>query len=374
LNIILLAKIIKQGGIDFDMKGAQIIKTNEPLVINEVEKPKPEGNQVLVKVVASGVCHSDLHLWEGGYAGPKGVFMKVEDRGVKFPLIPGHEISGTIEEVGKGVNNFNLGDSVLVYPWLGDRSCPACLSGEQNLCDNPRTLGIYQHGGYAQYVLIPDSKFLIKLDRLDFDSASSLACSGLTAYNAVKKAKPVPGLEDNHNIVIVGAGGLGLMAVQVAEAIYKSRITVIDVNDQKLAEAKKLGADNIINTKEKQDVVKEVKDLTNGSGTDVVLDFVNNNITSVNSFNMLRKRGKLIMVGLFGGSMELNLPMIPLRGYTLTGAYTGTFQDLTELVNLASDGKVRTVLDRRFSLNQVNEALQDLKNGKIIGRAIINPN
>jgi alcohol dehydrogenase, propanol-preferring len=374
LNTYSLVKIIKQGDLDFGMKGAQIIKTNEPLVINEVEKPKPEGNQVLVRVAATGVCHSDLHLWEGGYAGPKGVFMKVEDRGVKFPLIPGHEISGTIEEVGNSVNNFNVGDKVLVYPWLGEGNCPACLSGEQNLCDNPKTLGIYQNGGYAQYVLIPDSKFLIKLVQLEFDSASSLACSGLTAYNAVKKAKPIPVLEDRHNIVIVGAGGLGLMAVQVAKAIFKSRITVIDVNDQKLAEARKLGADNIINTKEKQDVVKEVKDLTNGSGTDVVIDFVNNNITSINSFNMLRKRGKVIMVGLFGGSMELNLPMIPLRGYTLTGAYTGTFQDLTELVKLASDGKVRTVLDRTFALDQVNEALHDLKNGKIIGRAIINPN
>lgn len=374
MNTFALVKIIKLRDLDFYMKGAQIIKTNEPLVINEVEKPKPGGNQVLVRVAATGVCHSDLHLWEGGYAGPKGVLMKVEDRGVKFPLIPGHEISGTIEEVGNSVNNFNVDDKVLVYPWLGEGTCPACISGEQNLCDNPRTLGIYQNGGYAQYVLIPDSKFLIRLDHLEFDSASSLACSGLTAYNAVKKAKPIHGLEDSHNIVIVGAGGLGLMAVQVAKALYKSRITVIDVNDQKLSEAKKLGADNIINTKEKQDVVKEIKDLTNGSGTDVVIDFVNNNITSVNSFNMLRKRGKLIMVGLFGGSMELNLPMIPLRGYTLTGAYTGTFRELTELVELASNGKVRTVLDRRFSLDEVNEALHDLKNGKIIGRAIITPN
>jgi propanol-preferring alcohol dehydrogenase len=356
------------------MKGAQIIKTNQPLRVSELEQPKPNGNQVLLKVVASGVCHSDLHLWEGGYAGPKGVFMKVEDRGVKFPLIPGHEISGTVEAIGRNVSDVQIGDKVLVYPWLGEGSCPACVSGEQNLCDTPRTLGIYQNGGYAQFVLVPDSKFLIKLNNLEFDSASSLACSGLTAYNAIKKAKPIQGLEKDHNIVIVGAGGLGLMGVQIAKAIHNSKITVIDVNDQKLAEAKKFGADNIINTKEKPDVVKEVKDLTNGSGTDVVIDFVNNNITSVNSFNMLRKRGKMIMVGLFGGSMDLNLPMIPLRGYTLTGAYTGTFSDLVELVNLASQGKVRTLIDKRFSLDQVNEALNDLKNGKIIGRAIINPN
>ncbi|MGE0388743.1 MAG: zinc-binding alcohol dehydrogenase [Candidatus Nitrosocosmicus sp.] len=356
------------------MKGAQIIKTNQPLEIDEIKIPKPEGNQVLVKVIASGVCHSDLHLWEGGYAGPKGVFMKVEDRGVKFPLIPGHEIAGKIEETGHAVNNVQVGDSVLVYPWLGEGSCPACLSGEQNLCDSPKTLGIYQNGGYAQYVLVPDSRYLIKLNNLEFDSASSLACSGLTAYNAVKKATPTVGLEKDHSIVIVGAGGLGLMGVQIAKAIHNSRITVVDVNDQKLAEAKRLGADNVINSREKSDVVKEIKDLTNGFGTDVVIDFVNNNITSINSFNMLRKRGKMIMVGLFGGSMELNLPMIPLRGYTLTGAYTGTFSDLTELVNLASQGKVQTVLDKRYSLDQVNEALEDLKNGKIIGRAIINPN
>jgi propanol-preferring alcohol dehydrogenase len=356
------------------MKGAQIIRTNQPLEIDEVKIPKPEGNQVLVKVIASGVCHSDLHLWEGGYAGPKGVFMKVEDRGVKFPLIPGHEIAGKIEETGNAVNNVQVGDNVLVYPWLGEGSCPACLSGEQNLCDSPKTLGIYQNGGYAQYVLVPDSKYLIKLNNLEFDSASSLACSGLTAYNAVKKATPTPGLEKDHNIVIVGAGGLGLMGVQVAKAIHNSKITVIDVNDQKLSEAKRLGAHNTINSREKSDVVKEIKDITNGFGSDVVIDFVNNNITSVNSFNMLRKRGKMIMVGLFGGSMELNLPMIPLRGYTLTGAYTGTFSDLTELVKLASQGKVQTVLDKRYSLDQVNEALEDLKNGKIIGRAIINPN
>lgn len=356
------------------MKGAQIIKTNQPLEVNELEQPKPQGNEVLLKVVASGVCHSDLHLWEGGYAGPKGVFMKVEDRGVKFPLIPGHEISGTVESIGESVKEVQIGDRVLVYPWLGEGTCPACVSGEQNLCDSPRTLGIYQNGGYAQFVLIPDAKFLIKLSNLEFDSASSLACSGLTAYNAIKKAKPLEGLEKDHNIVIVGAGGLGLMGVQIAKAIYRSTITVLDVNDQKLAEAKKLGADNVINSKEKPDVVKEIKDLTNGFGTDVVIDFVNNNFTSINSFNMLRKRGKMIMVGLFGGSMELNLPMIPLRGYTLTGAYTGTFSDLAELVSLASQGKVRTVIDKRFSLDQVNEALHDLKNGRIIGRAILNPN
>ncbi len=355
------------------MKGAQIIQTNHPLEVKEVETPKPKDDQVLVKVVSSGVCHSDLHLWEGGYAGPKGVFMKVEDRGVKFPLIPGHEISGKIEDKGQNVTDLGIGDNVLVYPWLGEGNCPACKIGEENLCDNPRTLGIYQNGGYAQYVLVPHYKYLIKLENLDFDSSSSLACSGLTAYNAIKKANLNPMIKDQ-TIVIVGAGGLGLMGVQIAKAIYDSKIIVIDVNDQKLQEAKSLGADIVINSKEKSDIVKEVKDITNGNGSEVVIDFVNNNITSINSFNMLRKRGKLIMVGLFGGSFELNLPMIPLRGYTITGAYTGSFNDLVELVSLASKGKVHTIVNKKFDLNEVNIALDDLKNGRIIGRAVINPN
>lgn len=355
------------------MKGAQIIKTNAPLEIKDIDTPKPQGNEVLVKVISAGVCHSDLHLWEGGYAGPKGVFMKVEDRGVRFPLIPGHEIGGTIEQTGQNVEGFSNGDKVLVYPWIGEGNCPACITHEENLCDSPRTLGIYQNGGYAQYVLVPHYKYLIKLNNLDIESSSSLACSGLTAFNAVKKANIHPNLKDQ-SIVIVGAGGLGLMGVQIAKSLYDSKVIIIDVNNEKLKEAKNLGADITINSKEKQDVVKEIKDLTNGQGAEVVIDFVNNNFTAVNSFNMLRKRGKLIMVGLFGGSFELNLPLIPLRGYTLTGAYTGSFQNLLELVSLAEKGSIHTVINKRFKLEMVNQALEDLKNGKIIGRAIINPN
>jgi len=112
------------------MKAARIIKVNEPLEIKEIGAPKPRSDQVLVKVESAGVCHSDLHLWEGGYTGPPGVFMKVEDRGVKFPLTPGHEVAGTIDEMGDSVTGFSKGDKVLVYPWIGEGICPACRIGE----------------------------------------------------------------------------------------------------------------------------------------------------------------------------------------------------------------------------------------------------
>lgn len=350
------------------MKAARIIATKAPLEIKDVLTPKPRNDQVLVRVSSAGVCHSDLHLWEGGYAGPQGVFMKVEDRGVRFPLTPGHEIAGTIEDLGESSVGFQKGDKVLVYPWIGEGQCPACRIGEENLCDSPRTLGVYQDGGYSELVLVPSYKHLVKIDGLDINAAASLACSGLTAYNAVKRASSQAG----DTLVLVGAGGLGLMAVQLAKAITNARIAIVDIDDRKLAEAKRLGADELINSSQ-GNPVDGVKSITGGTGAEAVIDFVNNSKTAPNSLNMLRKRGKLVMVGLFGGSLELNLPLVPLRAFTLTGAYTGKFADLVELVALARMDKIRSVVSRKFTLNEANGALEELKAGRIIGRAVINP-
>ena len=351
------------------MKSAQIIKIKEKLSIVDLPDPKPRDTQVLVRIEASGVCHSDIHLWEGGYEGAAGTFLKVEDRGVKFPITPGHEISGKIDAIGDSVSGFNVGDKVVVYPWIGEGSCPACRVGQENLCDTPRTIGIYRDGGYAELVLVPNFRYLVKIDNLDVNSSASLACSGLTAYNAVKKAKVGPG----ESIVIIGAGGLGLMSVQIARATTNSRIVVVDVDDKRLSEAKKLGAHEVVNSS-KSDPVQEIKNLTNTLGTEAVIDFVNNNRTAPVAINMLRKRGKLVMVGLFGGALELSLPVIPLRGFTITGAYTGSFNDLVELVNLAKTGAMKSVVNRTYKLDDANQALEDLRAGKIVGRAVLNPN
>jgi len=350
------------------MRVARIIKTKEPLELQDIDIPNPAGAQVLVKVESAGVCHSDLHLWEGGYAGPQGVLMKVEDRGVKFPLTPGHEVAGTIAEMGPDVKGFSKGERVLVYPWIGEGSCPACRAGEENLCDAPKSLGVYQDGGYGEYALVPNHKYLVQLDDFDPSAAASLACSGLTAYTAVKKVA----VKDGETLVIIGAGGLGLMAVQIGKAITKARIVIVDIDEKKLAEAKRLGADVIVNSGT-GDPVQGVKDLTKGLGAEAVIDFVNNGKTAPNSFNMLRKRGKLVMVGLFGGSMEINLPLIPLRAFTITGAYTGKYSDLVDLVEIAKQGKLQSTVSRKFKLEDANKALEELKAGKIIGRAVINP-
>ena len=350
------------------MRSARILKTKEPLHLEDLRTPKPKHEQVLVRVESAGVCHSDLHLWEGGYAGPQGVFMKVEDRGVRFPLTPGHEVAGRIEEIGESVTGFQTGERVLVYPWIGEGLCPACRVGEENLCDLPRTLGIYQDGGYSQLILVPSHKYLVKIQNLDISASASLACSGLTAYTAVKKANA----QASETIVLVGAGGLGLMGVQIAKAITNAQVVIVDVDDKKLSEAKRLGADQTINSLS-SDPVKGIKDITGGIGSEIVIDFVNNAKTAQTTINMIRKRGRLIMVGLFGGALELNLPLIPLRAFTLTGAYTGKFADLIDLVALAKSGKIQSVVSRKYKLDDVNQALNELKDGKIIGRAVLNP-
>lgn len=350
------------------MKAARITGPNEPIQVNEVPLPKPSANQVLVKVKSAGVCHSDLHLWEGGYDMGDGVFMKVTDRGVKYPVTPGHEIVGTISELGQGVTGYSVGDEVLVYPWIGCGQCPACKDENENLCDAPRSLGVFQDGGYAESVLVPHYKYLVKTNGVNSDAATSLACSALTAYTAVKKANA------NHPeyLMIIGAGGLGLMGVQIAKAITKSKILCVDLDDKKLETAKDLGADFVLNSKS-PDIQQKITSICNNKGADSVIDFVNAPPTAKLAFSVLRKRGNLVLVGLFGGSIELQLVTIPLKSIIIQGAYTGNYKDMVELVNLARQGIINPIISKHYDLSDSHAALEDLKERRILGRSVINP-
>ena len=349
------------------MKAAQITEPNKPLKISEIDTPTPTGKQVLVKVKAVGVCHSDLHLWEGGYDTGDG-FMKVTDRGVKFPVIPGHEVVGTVAEIGDSVEGVNIGDDVLVYPWIGCGNCPTCEKGDTNLCEAPQSLGVFQDGGYAEYLLIPDYKFLAKISGIDLEGAASLACSGLTAYTAVKKAIS----NSPENILIVGAGGLGLMGVQIAKALSSAKIICADLTDEKLQKAKEMGADHIVNTKDSM-ASKNIMSICSEKGVDSIIDFVNAPSTVKLDLSIIRKRGNIVLVGLFGGAVDLPLVSIPLKAITIQGAYTGNYNDMIELLDLAKRGVIKPIVSKRYSLDEVNTALEDLKNRKVIGRSVINP-
>jgi len=358
------------------LKAARIVEPNKPLEISELETPKPSGNEVIVKVKAAGVCHSDLHLWEGGYDLGDGTFLKVTDRGVKYPITPGHEIVGTVAEVGNDVKDVSVGDVVLVYPWIGEGECPACKAGNENLCDAPKSIGLFQDGGYAENVKVPHYKYLAKISGLDLDAATSLACSGLTAYNAVKKANA----NSPEYLVIIGAGGLGLIAIQLAKAITKAKIICVDMDDKKFETAKKMGADFVVNTNVIGSVstgtggpVEKIISICNGKGADSVIDFVNAPQTVKTALAVLRKRGNLVLVGLFGGSINISLVTIPLKSLTIQGAYTGNYNDMVELIDLAKKGVIKPVISKRYSIDEANEALENLKARKIIGRAVINP-
>jgi alcohol dehydrogenase, propanol-preferring len=351
------------------MEAAQIVTPKEPLEIKQLETPKPRGSQVLIKVQSSGVCHSDIHLWDGGYTGPGGQLLKTTDRGVKYPLTPGHEIAGIVSEMGEDAKEaFRKDEKVMVYPWIGEGLCPACKTGNENLCDNPRSLGVYKNGGYAEYVLVPSYRYLIKIpEELDSDTAATLSCSALTAYSAVKNAEIKP----DNNIVVVGAGGLGLMAIQLAKAVFGARIIVLDLGDDKLKIAKENGADETINSKS-EDPIQKVMKLTDNKGADAVIDFVNASKTVEADMQLLRRRAKVVLVGLFGGELKLNLVSMPTRAYSIIGSYTGNIQDMAELVSLAKRKVIKPVISDRFKLSEATQALTKLKEGKIIGRGVIN--
>jgi len=350
------------------VKAARIVRVKEPLEIQTLETPKPRGSQVLIKVQSAGVCHSDIHLWEGGYDGPAGSFMKTTDRGVKYPLTPGHEVAGVIESMGEEVEGFTKNEKVLVFPWIGEGLCPACRIGEENLCDKPRSIGVYHDGGYAEYLLVPSYKYLIKLGDMDTDTSATLSCAALTAYGAVKNTH----LRPADNVIIVGAGGLGLMAIQLAKAVTGARIISMDIDDEKLKVAKQNGADFTINSKN-QDVTKSIMELTDNLGVDAVIDFVNASKTVETDMQILRRRARIVLVGLFGGALQLNLVTMPTRAYKIIGSYTGSLTDMIELASLAKRGIIKPVVSNKFNLDHATEALTMLKEGKIVGRGIINP-
>ena len=203
---------------------------------------------------------------------------------------------------------------------------------------------------------------------MDTDTSAPLACAGLTSYGAVKNAN----LKPDDNVVIVGTGGLGLMAIQLAKAITGAKIIAMDIDDQKLDVAKKNGADITINSK-KEDPVKAIMELTDKLGADAVIDFVNASKTVETDMQFLRRRARLVLVGLFGGELKLSLVMMPTRAYKIIGSYTGTISDLIELVSLAKRGVIKPVVSNHFKLEQAKEGLKMLKDGKIIGIGIINP-
>ena len=242
-----------------------------PLRLEEIVRPEA-GSGVVVRVEAAGVCHTDIHIVSGSYDLGEGNLLRMADRGIRLPVTPGHEIAGRLVDLG-GFTETALreGDPVVVYPWLGCGACRKCTAGYENLCEGkPASLGVFRDGGYAEYVRVPHPRDLVPRGGLDAAWAAPLACSGLTVFSALKKCA----LGRDDLLVIVGAGGLGTIVVELAKKTTGAKVLVLDVNSSKLGLASELGADQTIDTsgREKKDVISEIKQANGGRGADAVID------------------------------------------------------------------------------------------------------
>jgi alcohol dehydrogenase, propanol-preferring len=350
------------------MRSFQICRCGEPMQFAERVDPKPEGSEVLLKVLAAGVCHSDLHIWEGFYDMGGGKVLRLQERGVKLPLTMGHENAGEVVAVGPRARGVKVGDRRLIYPWVGCGICKVCKRGEEQLCMAPRFLGVYRDGGYATHLMVPHPRYLLPLGKMQPEEAAPLACSGLTAYSALKK---LGDLIKREPVVVIGAGGLGLMAVAIVKAMKGKGTIAVDIAAAKRDAALKLGALAAIDPNA-PDALGQVKAAA-GGGVWAAIDFVGNEQTARLGVDSLVKGGRLIVVGLFGGEITLSLPMIPIRAMTVQGSYTGSLSELEELVKLVRNKPLPLVPTKTVRLEQAQQVIADLKAGKVVGRRVLTP-
>ena len=336
----------------------------QPLRLIEQPTPEPSGTEVLLKVRAAGLCHSDIHLWEGHYDLGQGKKLQLSDRGIKLPLVMSHEIVG---EVVSGAAEVT-GNPVLVHPWIGCGTCAACLRDEENLCIQSRFLGVMRPGGFADFCLVPHPRYLVEIDGLDPAEAAPLACAGVTTYSALKK---FGSRIHDAPVVIIGAGGLGLMAIAVLKSLGGKGAVVVDLDPAKREAAMAAGALAAVDAKA-ADAAQQIMALTDG-GARAVLDLVGATATVTLGLAASARGGHIVIVGLMGGDITVSLPVIPMRPLTIQGSYVGTLAELRELVALVKATHMPAVPLTRRPLSEVNAALQDLAAGRSIGRNILIP-
>lgn len=350
------------------MKCYCITRFSEPLQLLERQTPEPAGTEVLLKTRAAGVCHSDLHIWEGGYDLGHGKRLSLEERGIKLPLTMGHETVGTPVAMGPEASGIEPGKNYLVFPWIGCGKCEVCLSGQENYCATPRSLGIYTHGGYADHILVPHPRYLLDIGDLDPATMAPHACSGLTTFSAINKIDPA--IYTKQPIVILGAGGLGLMAIEILSAMGGHGAIVVDIDPIKLQAAKEAGALAVVNGND-ADAAEQIMAANGGKQVHAALDLVGSPSSTQLGFNILIKGGTLVIVGLFGGAAPWPLAFIPMRAMRILGSYTGSLGELKALLELVKTGKVKPIPVTTHRLSEASNVLNALHDGKVIGRAVL---
>ena len=347
------------------MKAARLYEYNEdigtePLKLEEVEEPKADGPlDVIVRIGGAGLCRTDLHIIEGQWAPLVGI---------ELPYTPGHENAGWIHEVGSAVSNVEVGDAVIVHPHITCGLCRACRNGDDMHCVNPLFPGIDTDGGMAE-LLKTNARAVIKLpDGVEPRDVAAHADAGLTAYHAVKKA--VPMLHPGTRTVVIGAGGLGHIGIQSLKALCATEVIVMDRSEEALEVAKKLGADQTVVADGSH--VDKIMEMTDGNGAEVVLDFVGEMGAEKDGWNITARAGSHYIIG-YGGTIEVPTIDVISTERNIVGNLVGTYNDLAELMTLQAQGKV-SLQTHTYSLDAVNDAINDLNQGRIPGgRGILIP-
>lgn len=344
----------------------KVTQFGQPLEHVTETPPPPTGTEVLLRVRACGVCHSDVHLHDGYF--DLGNNNKLDmSRSVPLPRTLGHEIVAEVVQVGPDSAPLEKGNVWLVYPWIGCGTCAVCASGEEHLCAQPRALGVAADGGFSDFVRVPHSRYLIDFGTIPEHVACTYACSGLTAYSALKKAAPI---SSTSPVLIIGAGGVGQSAIRLSEAVFGIGATVADIDPAKRAAALEIGASIALDPNDR-DACKTHLKATGGYAA--VIDFVGAGSTVQFGMNMLRKGGKLIIVGLFGGKIDLPIPTLPLRPISLIGSYVGSPSELRELVEIAREKELPSIDVQTRPLSSAQDVLNELRAGKVRGRAVLVP-
>jgi alcohol dehydrogenase, propanol-preferring len=344
------------------MKALRLTRWGKPAELRETAVPEPGPGQVLIKIAGAGACHSDLHLMEW----PEGQLPW------RLPFTLGHENAGWVEHVGAGVTSVRTGDAVLVYGAWGCGACRSCRLGRENYCQRAAELvasggGLGFDGGIAEYMLVPSARFLVPLGELDPVHAAPLADAALTPYHAIAKSRAH--LYPGATAVVIGAGGLGQMGIQLLKASSGARVIALDTDDRKLEIARKLGADVVLRSD--PDAVAAIHKATDRAGADLVLDMVGADTTLELGVRSLRAEGRLVIIGLASGTLPVSFFALPY-GAEIATSYWGTATELMELVSLAHAKKLRLDV-QTFSLDQALDAYDRLRRGEIRGRAVIVP-
>lgn len=320
-----------------------------------------------MKVTHCGLCHSDLHL-QDGYFDMGSVKQKMPPE--SLPRVLGHEVGGVVAAVGSDVTGLAVGTPVVAFSWIGcgKGTCFFCANNQEHLCLTGRVLGTTQPGGFGEYIVLPHPRYAIPVrNNLPMEVACPLACSGLTAFSAIKKVLHYF-KDGKQNLVIVGLGGVGWSAFNQFKALTGRSACVVDIDPARLEMAKKAGAPVTVNAKDK-DAMKKIT----GVGA-AAIDFVG----SPESFDLasasVRRGGSIIVVGLFGGEMKMGIPRIPMRAITISGSFVGTVEEMVELMDLASDGKLEPIPVQVRNINEINSTLDELRKGKIFGRVVLRHN